>query len=314
MSSNVACQRQLCATSLRGTRLATNAFSDKSNGSSSAIRPLFAGRYAVRMTRPDWAPDDIDISVPSAARMYDYYLGGAHNFAADRELAEKALAAIPDGRDLARANRAFLQRSVRFLAQAGVRQFLDIGSGIPTVGNVHEVVQEIAPEARVVYVDIDPVAVSHARALLADNRYAIAIRGDLREPGRVLADPQLRELLDLGRPVAVLLLAVLHFVGDADGPEGIIEELYEAVAPGSYLVISHGTDDGRSTEELEHVYRRTVTPLAMRSRAEVVALFGRFALIDPGVVWAPEWHPDQPGDLGEHPERSSSYVAVGRKE
>jgi SAM-dependent methyltransferase len=265
------------------------------------------------MTRPDWAPDDIDISVPSAARMYDYYLGGAHNFAADRELAEKALEAMPDGRDLARANRAFLQRAVRFLTRAGIRQFLDIGSGIPTVGNVHEVAQEIAPDARIMYVDIDPVAVSHARALLADNRYATAIRGDLREPARVLADPQVTELLDLNQPVAVLLLAVLHFVADADRPDAIISELYDALAPGSYLVISHGTDEGRSTEELEHVYRRTVTPLAMRDRGQVAALFGGFTLIEPGVVWAPEWHPDQPDDVGERPERSGSYVAVGRK-
>ncbi len=264
------------------------------------------------MTRPDWAPDDIDISVPSAARMYDYYLGGAHNFAADRELAEKALQAVPEGRDLARANRAFLQRATRFLTGAGIRQFLDIGSGIPTVGNVHEVAQQIAPDTRVMYVDIDPVAVSHGRALLAGNAYADSIRGDLRQPGQVLANPRLRQLLDLDRPVAVLLLAVLHFVSDADRPDSIIAELRRSMAPGSYLVISHGTDDGRSTEELEQVYRRTVTPLAMRDRAGVRALFTGFDLVEPGVVWAPQWRPDDPATVGEHPERSGSYVAVGR--
>jgi len=264
------------------------------------------------MTRPDWAPDDIDISIPSAARMYDYYLGGAHNFAADRELAEKALQAVPEGRDLARANRAFLQRAVRLLAGAGIRQFLDIGSGIPTVGNVHEVAHQIAPDTRVVYVDTDPVAVSHGRALLADDPYADAIRGDLRQPAQILANPRLRELIDLDRPVAVLLLAVLHFISDADRPDAIIAELHEAMAPGSYLVVSHGTDDGRSTEELEHVYRRTGTPLAMRHRAEVQALFAGFELLEPGVVWAPQWHPDDPSTVGEHPERSGSYVAVGR--
>jgi SAM-dependent methyltransferase len=265
------------------------------------------------MTRPDWAPEDIDISVPSAARMYDYYLGGAHNFAADRELAEKALQAIPDGRELARANRAFLQRSVRFLARAGVRQFLDVGSGIPTVGNVHEVAQEIAPDARVAYVDLDPVAVSHARALLAGNRHAAALHGDLRDPARILADPRVHELLDLDQPVAVLLMAVLHFVTDAQRPDEIITTLRNALAPGSYLVVSHGTDEGRSTEELEQLYRRTVTPLSMRDRSQVTALFTGFDLLEPGVVWAPQWHPDRPDDIGAHPERSGSYVGVGRK-
>jgi SAM-dependent methyltransferase len=292
---------------LRGATHATNAQRDESNGSRSA-----PGTISV-MTRPDWAPDDIDISVPSAARMYDYYLGGAHNFAADRELAEKALQAMPDGRDLARANRAFLQRAVRSLARAGVRQFLDIGSGIPTSGNVHEVAQEVDPAARTVYVDLDPVAVSHARTLLARNLNATAIHGDLRQPEQVLADPGLRAVLDLTEPVAVLLLAVLHFVPDADRPDAIIGELHAAMAPGSYLVISHGTDEGRSTEELEHVYRRTVTPLAMRDRGQVRELFTGFELLDPGVVWAPQWRPDRPGDVGGHPERSGSYVGVGRR-
>jgi SAM-dependent methyltransferase len=264
------------------------------------------------VTRPGWASEDIDITVPSAARMYDYYLGGAHNFAADRELAERALEAVPEGRDLARANRAFLQRSVRFLTDTGIGQFLDIGSGIPTVGNVHEVAQQIAPDTRVMYVDVDPVAISHARALLAGNPYADAIRGDLRRPTEILADSRLRELLDLDQPVAVLLLAVLHFVADADRPEAIIRHLREALPPGSYLVISHGTDDGRSTEELEQVYRRTVTPLAMRGRSRVEALFAGFELVEPGVVWASQWRPDDPADIGEHPERTGSYVGVGR--
>jgi SAM-dependent methyltransferase len=265
------------------------------------------------MTRPDWAPDDIDISVPSAARMYDYYLGGAHNFAADRELAEKALEAMPDGRQLARVNRAFLQRAVRYLSHAGIRQFLDVGSGIPTAGNVHEVAQQIAPDARVVYVDIDPVAVSHARALLAGNPGCTGLRGDLRDPAGILAHPELRDLLDLSQPVAVLLLAVLHFVPDSDRPDAIIARFHQALAPGSHLVISHGTDEGRSTAELEQVYRRTSTPLAMRDRAQVQALFAGFDLIEPGVVWASRWRPDQPDEFGEHPERSGSYVGVGRR-
>jgi SAM-dependent methyltransferase len=264
------------------------------------------------MTRPDWAPEDIDITVPSAARMYDYYMGGAHNFTADRDLAERALAAMPDGRMLAQTNRAFLRRAVRFLAQQGIRQFLDIGSGIPTVGNVHEVAQRVAAQTRVAYVDIDPVAVSHARAMLAGNPYATAVRGDLRQPSRILTHPEVRDLVDLGQPVAVLLFAVLHFVPDSDDPAGLLATMRDMLAPGSYLVISHGTDDGRSTAELEGVYRRTGTPLTMRDRAEVGALFAGFDVLPPGVVWASQWRPDQPEDTGERPERSGSYVAVGR--
>ena len=265
------------------------------------------------MSRPTWAPDNVPLDKPSPARMYDYFLGGYHNFEIDRKAADQATSIYPDFPLVMRVNRAFLRRAVRYLAGQGIEQFLDIGSGIPTVGNVHEVAQRIAPDARVAYVDIDPIAVSHARALLADNPGAVALHGNLREPDRILADPALRELFDLDQPVAVLLLAVLHFVADANRPDEIIGTLRDALAPGSYLVISHGTDEGRSTEALEQVYRNTVTPLAMRDRAQVRALFAGFELLEPGVVWAPQWHPDQPEDVGTQPERSGSYVGVGRR-
>ncbi len=249
---------------------------------------------------------------PSAARMYDYYLGGLHNFAADRELAEQALAAMPDGRLLAQANRAFLRRAVGYLAGAGVDQFLDLGSGIPTRGNAHEIAQRVNPAARIAYVDVDPVAVAHARLILEDNPRALAVQEDLRFPDRVFGHPEVAALLDLDRPVAVLLFAVLHFVPDADDPAGLLAALMAPLVPGSYLAISHGTDEGRATEELSRVYRRTATPLTMRDRSAVTALFGDLELIEPGVVWAPQWRPaeDEPAD---HPERAGSYVGVARK-
>src|SRR5438132_13046061 len=172
--------------------------------------------------RPAWAPQDIDINLPSAARMYDYYLGGGHNFAADREVAERALAIMPEGRQLAQINRAFLRRAVRFCVAAGLRQFLDLGSGIPTLGNVHEVAQAASPLSKVVYVDIDPVAVAHSRALLESNDLATAVLEDLRKPESVLTNPAVRGLLDLKRPVALLMLSVLHFVQDEDDPAMIL--------------------------------------------------------------------------------------------
>jgi SAM-dependent methyltransferase len=263
--------------------------------------------------RPAWVPEDIDMSRPSAARMYDYYLGGLHNFAADRELAEQALAAMPDGRLLAQANRAFLRRAVGYLARSGVDQFLDLGSGIPTRGNVHEIAQRVNPAARVAYVDIDPVAVAHARLILTDNPRAVAVQEDLRFPDRVLGHPEVAGLLDLDRPLAVLLFAVLHFVPDSDDPAGLLAALTAPLVPGSHVAISHGTDEGRATEDLSRVYRRTATPLTMRGRAEVAALFGDLALVEPGVVWAPLWHPAGEDEPLDHPERAGSYVGVARK-
>jgi SAM-dependent methyltransferase len=267
------------------------------------------------MERPDWAPEGVDTEQPSAARMYDYYLGGSHNFAVDRRLGEQALAVMPDGPRLARANRAFLRRAVRYLTGEGVRQFLDIGSGIPTVGNVHEVAQSAAPDARVAYVDIDPVAVAHSRAILAGNDRTVAVQDDLRRAEAILDQPGITALFDLSQPVAVLLVAVLHFVPDADDPAGILARLGAAVPPGSYLVVSHGTDESfpEETKRLLQVYQRTATPLTMRDRPAVTRLFAGFDLVEPGVVWAPQWRPDTPEDAEQAPERSGSHVGVGRK-
>jgi hypothetical protein len=190
---------------------------------------------------PDWVPEDVDWRKPSPARVYDAQLGGAHNFEVDREVARQVAKVMPELPALLRANRSFLRRSVRFLIEAGITQFLDLGSGIPTVGNVHEVAQAIDPACRVAYVDIDRVAVAHGRRLLAGNPNAVARRGDLRLPETVLADPAVRATLDFGRPVAMLMVAVLHFVADADRPAEIVRRLLAEAVPGSYLVLSHGT-------------------------------------------------------------------------
>jgi hypothetical protein len=267
------------------------------------------------MQRPEWAPEGIDIDRPSAARLYDYYLGGSHNFAADREVAERVLAVAPDAPMAAQLNRAFLRRAVRHCVDAGIRQFLDIGSGIPTLGNVHEVAQQAAPDARVLYVDIDPVAVAHSRAILDGNDRATAINADLRDPKRILDDPELRAVLDLSQPVALLLVAVLHFVSDDDNPAGLLATLRAALAPGSYLVLSHATSEGRRVESqrVVELYRNTANALHMRDRVDVAPLFAGFELVEPGLVWAPQWRPESPEDVEDAPERSGIHVGVGRK-
>ncbi|MEV1287887.1 SAM-dependent methyltransferase [Micromonospora sp. NPDC049679] len=266
------------------------------------------------MPRPDWAPESIDIERPSVARMYDYYLGGSHNFAVDRAAAQAMIAAVPEAPLMAQANRAFLRRAVQFLIDSGVRQFLDIGSGIPTVGNVHEIAQQAAPDARVVYIDVDPVAVAHSRQILAGNERATVLQEDLRNPARILDRPDVRKLLDFDKPIAVMIVAVLHFVPDSDDPSGIIATLRDALAPGSYLVLSQASDDGRRADErqeAEHVYQRTDNPLNVRSRAELTRLFDGFELIEPGLVWVPQWRPDSP-ESAEDAERAVFIGGVGR--
>jgi SAM-dependent methyltransferase len=267
------------------------------------------------MQRPDWAPETIDIERPSVARMYDYYLGGSHNFAVDRRAAQAMIAAVPEAPLMAQANRAFLRRAVHHLIDAGVRQFLDIGSGIPTVGNVHEIAQRAAPESRVVYVDVDPVAVAHSREILAGNDRATVIQEDLRRPDRILADPEVNRLLDLRQPVAVLIVAVLHFIPASDDPAGVLRTIAGALAPGSYLVLSQASDDGRRTtgerEQAEEVYQRTDNQLFVRSRAELAELFAGFDLVHPGVVWVPQWRPDSP-DSAVEAERAVFIGGVGR--
>jgi hypothetical protein len=268
------------------------------------------------MQLPDWAPEGIDTERPSAARIYDYWLGGSHNFAVDRDIARQVTALVAEVPLIMQANRAFLHRAVRFLVEAGIRQFLDIGSGIPTLGNVHEVVQAIAPDARVVYVDVDPVAVAHSRHILTGNRNVGVVQEDLRNPEKILGHDEVDRLLDLTRPVAVLLLAVLHFLPDEDDPVGIVSRLHTAVVPGSYLAISHGTADNLPAEEARRsieLLNRTPTPPRSRTRADVELFFSGLDLVEPGLVWAPQWRPEHPDEVGDHPERSAAYVGVARR-
>jgi SAM-dependent methyltransferase len=266
------------------------------------------------MRLPDDVPAEIDLSRPSAARVYDYFLGGAHNFEIDRHLAEQIASMTPNLADTMRAGRAFLRRAVRVIVDQGIDQFLDIGSGIPTVGNVHEVAQAVNPRAGIVYVDIDPVAVAHSREILAGNDRATVIHADLREPDRILDEATRTGLIDFSRPVAILLAGVVHFIPDADKPEEILATLRRAAAPGSYLVISHSTFEDQPQEMLDaqRLSARTSTEITLRSRAQVTDFFGDFTILEPGVVHMPLWRPDSPADVDEHPERFGAFGGVGR--
>jgi SAM-dependent methyltransferase len=267
-------------------------------------------------SRPDWTAPDLDLSKASAARMYDYFLGGAHNFAVDRELAQQVLAMIPDMELNVQANRMFLGRAVRYLLSQGVRQFIDIGSGIPTRGNVHEITQGETPPSRVLYVDHDPVAVTHSELILGDNPDVKVLQADARHPGAVLDSSLRAGLIDLDRPVGLLMVAVLHFIPDADRPEAIVRAFRERLAPGSHLVISHANGEARAqaAEGVADLYRSDADDaLTLRSRKQIGELFEGWELVEPGVVWVPEWRPDWPDEVGSHPEASTVAVAVGRK-
>lgn len=240
-------------------------------------------------------PARLDVSTPNIARMYDYMLDGKDNFAADRDAAEKLITMMPQLPLVARANRAFLRRAVRVLAtEHGIRQFIDVGTGLPTMGNVHEVARRAAPGTRVVYVDNDPVVCCHGRALLSSAMTQI-IEADLRRPGEILGHPQTRELIDFGEPFALMFMSVLHFVPDQDDPWAAIARFRAAMAPGSFLVLSHGTletrpDDPRAELSAE-VYRQSSAPLALRSLESVRRFFDGFELVEPGLVWISEWRP-----------------------
>jgi trans-aconitate methyltransferase len=239
---------------------------------------------------------DFDTSVPHIARVYDYWLGGKDNFAADRELGERTLEAYPNLVFSVRANRAFLARAVRFLAaDMGIRQFLDIGTGIPTANNTHEVAQSVAPESRIVYVDNDPIVLSHAKALLASKPEGACayLDADLRDPEKILA--QAADTLDFSQPVAVILFTILQFVTDDNEVGAIVNRLMESFVPGSFLAISHPASDidaEQHTEMVRRLNQSVAEKVALRDRAGVTRLFDGFELIQPGVVRAPEWRPD----------------------
>lgn len=269
------------------------------------------------MERPAWAPRGIDISVPSVSRIYDFYLGGSHNFEVDREAARRALEFMPGLPKIMQANRAFMRRAVRFAADEGITQFLDIGSGIPTFGSVHEVAWAVRPEARVMYVDHDPVAVAHSQAVLAGDEHADVLAADLRKPREILDSPQVRALIDQNRPVALLLVAILHFVEDMDDPYTAVAELRDALAPGSLLVLTHASYEGiplpsERAEGAVDVYKGIRNPLVMRSREAIARFFEGYDMVEPGLVPMPQWRPETaPED--EDAYSFSGFAGVGRK-
>jgi len=256
--------------------------------------------------------------VPNVARMYDYMLGGKDNFPADRAAARRTFDVL--GEDVVRGtvleNRLFLGRAVRHLASdLGIRQFLDIGTGLPTMGNVHEVARSVAPASRVVYVDNDPVVMTHARDMLHGVDGTAIVEHDLRDPGGITGDSRVRSLLRFDEPIAVLLVAILHFVPDSDDPGGIVAALMAAVPPGSFLVISHlSADHYAAADEAATVYEDTSSGLHLRTRPAVRALFGGLPLLDPGdVVWTSQWHPDADAEAADSPGGASLWCGIGRK-
>lgn len=265
---------------------------------------------------PGFAPSEIDTSKPHPARMYDYYLGGKDNYVVDREAAAAVLRAIPEVRDIARENRAFLQRVVRYLvSEAGIRQIIDIGTGIPTAGNVHEVAQQIMPGVRVAYVDNDPIVHVHANALLTGEGNTSIVLADLRNPPAILADPKLQELISFDEPIALLLVAILHFVPDEQEPGRIIAAFRDALPPGSYLALSHGTADFHDDAlvgEATAVYQAATAPLVLRSHAQISGFFEGFDLVEPGVVQVPLWRPDSKPPRARDLAKIGIYGGAGR--
>jgi hypothetical protein len=242
---------------------------------------------------PD-VPAEIDVSHPSIARVYDAILRGKDNFAVDRAVAEQAHRAFPDGGEAAFINRRLLGRAVRFMAQQGVEQFLDLGSGLPTVQNTHQIAQAVNPKARVVYVDNDPIVLAHGRALLAENEYTTVVTADLREPGMILANPDIVTFLDLSRPVGLILNAVIHHVLDEEDPYGILDSYKQGMAPGSYLLLTHFSSSSPEARALEAVLLRTIGRGQLRTKEQIERFFDGLEIVEPGIVYLPQWRPEEP--------------------
>jgi O-methyltransferase involved in polyketide biosynthesis len=260
-------------------------------------------------------PQGVDVNRPSIARVYDYYLDGKDNFAADRALGDKLMASGLDPRRLARVNRDFLTRAVRYVASQGVGQFIDLGSGLPTSPNVHETAREFLPGARVAYVDHDPIVIAHNRAMLDTGDGVVTVQADVREPETVLASPVIRDCLDYSRPVAVVLLGILHFLSDEENPAGIIAAFRDALAPGSYLVLSTATSEGAEpalVADTTSTYRGSGagTPFLVRSREEIQRFFDGWDLVEPGLVNMQTWRPTESTDRIPLKAASLSGVAV----
>jgi hypothetical protein len=247
--------------------------------------------------------------------MYDYLLGGAHNFAADRAHVDKALEVEPHMRRFVLMNRAFLRRAVLFLIEQGIRQFLDLGSGIPTVGNVHEIAQQADPACRVVYVDFEPVAVAHSELMLRGNDRAVMVQADMTDVPGVLGAPETRSTLDFSQPVGILAVTIGHYISPEQDPVGVFGAYRDAVVPGSYLALSHFTDDFNpaNAEQLLDLGRKARMNFFARTRAEVLGLLAGFELVEPGLTTTSRWRPDRENDMAADPAEDGLYAAVGRK-
>jgi len=268
------------------------------------------------VTDSTWAPDGVDPERPSAARIYDYMLGGGHNFPVDREMAEQALKIDPNTRRLTLQNRAFLRRAVLFMMAQGIRQFLDLGSGIPTVGNVHEIAQAVDPDCRVVYVDIDQVAVAHSEMILAGNPNAAIVHADVTDPRDVLDAPELERLLDFDRPLGLLALTIGHYVSPEQEPVRVFAAYRDRLAPGSLFALSHVTNEltGNRADGLADMMRKAKSNNVFpRDRDAILSFFDGYELIEPGLVTTSRWHPELPeGELGDA-RADGQYAGVARK-
>lgn len=266
--------------------------------------------------KQNWIVDSISMDRPNPARIYDYLLGGHHNFAADRAVAERLIETLPDTKEGAVVHRAFVRRAIGLFAAEGIDQFLDIGSGLPTAGNVHELARATVPRARVVYVDIDPVVIAHSAAILKDDPEATIIQGDIGDPRAILDQLQVIDLLDFGRPLGLTMTAVLHYLTDDDLAYGAVAALIGALSPGSYVAISHGFLEERVRGPLEKAVDdyRAASNLRLRTRDGIAQFFGGLELVEPGLVRAPLWRPEGSDDpMLDNPKAYTGLVGVGRK-
>jgi len=262
-----------------------------------------------------WVPEKIPADKPSAARIYDHLLGGYHNFACDRAVVQQLLVQYPDLKETAQMNRAFLRRAVNYLIDQGIDQFLDLGSGIPTVGNVHQLAQEATPTARVVYVDIDPIAVAHSKTILEDNQYAAAIRADVRDTNNILAHPDLKRLLDFTKPIGLMLVGMLHYLIDDDEAFSTVNTLKDTISRGSFISISHPAHEA-TPENIDEIHKtfKSAQDFNIRSRVQIEQFFSGYQLIPPGLVFAPLWRPESKTDVGmDNPEKSFTLAGMGKK-
>jgi hypothetical protein len=263
----------------------------------------------------NWVPTSVDLEKPSAARAYDYVLGGNHNFQVDREFIELVMRHQPEAKRFAIMNRAFMRRAVLFMVERGIRQFLDLGSGIPTVGNVHEIAQQADPDSRVVYVDNEHVAVAHSQLILEKNDNASMVHADITRPGLVLNDPETKRLLDFDKPIGLLAITIGHYIMPDQDPVSVFASYRDALGSGSYLALTHltGDFDRAKGDELAEMMKRTQNSVVTRSRPEILGFFGDFELVEPGLVQTSHWRPERPEDVSAQGTHDGLYVGVARK-